>query len=309
MPLPPDPVGNFDFPDPAATYHDGTYYAFGGVQAMASKGDLSSFGARWDYLSASPAWAQHDTRGGAPGAPVQLASGGWMMTFQGEEANCHRAVCTCIGAAFATSLHVGVTIAPAPKPLTCMAELDGAIDSSPRVLPSGEVVVYWKSTGFNSIARPSQLWVSRLAPDGSTLVGAPINLLNQTAPWEARGGVGCAEAPALLQHGGNIYLFYSGGDWTAGRAGVPYSIGYATCETAFGPCVKRTAAAPWFGPTYNGTVGPGGQEFFLDAGGAPWIVFHGWKEGDAGYENGGKRRVRFKPLGTGVMPSLMGWDG
>lgn len=114
------------------------------------------------------------------------------------------------------------------------------------------------------VARPA------LAQDGSGLASHPTNLINQTAPWEARNGVGCIEAPALLQHGGRTRLFYSGGDWTAGLNGVPYSIGYADCTTPFGPCRKTTTAAPWFGPGYNNTVGPGGQEFFL-VDGEPWI--------------------------------------
>jgi hypothetical protein len=29
-PIPPDPVGHYDFPDPAATYSEGTFHAFGG---------------------------------------------------------------------------------------------------------------------------------------------------------------------------------------------------------------------------------------------------------------------------------------
>ncbi len=42
----------------------------------------------------------------------------------------------------------------------------------------------------------------------------------------------------------------SGGDWTAGLDGKPYSIGLARCDTAFGPCTKLTTdeTGPWFGP-------------------------------------------------------------
>ena len=29
--IPPDPVGSYDFPDPAAVHHAGVYYAFGGL--------------------------------------------------------------------------------------------------------------------------------------------------------------------------------------------------------------------------------------------------------------------------------------
>ena len=103
---------------------------------------------------------------------------------------------------------------------------------------------------------------------------------------------------------GAYRLFYSGGDWTAGLDGVPYSIGWAACETPLGPCEKQTTDAnggAWFGPEYqNGTrtsvVGPGSQEVFLDAAGEWWMVFHGWGKGRAGYDQGGVRAMRMHPL-------------
>ena len=88
--------------------------------------------------------------------------------------------------------------------------------------------------------------------------------------------------------------------WGGGR----YSIGYADCDTPFGPCRKRTtdrAGGPWFGPRYGSVVGPGSNEFFSDAAGARWIVFHGWRRGKAGYAHGGTRTVRFHPL-SGMPP-------
>eukprot|EP01047_Picozoa_sp_COSAG01_P076738 COSAG01_NODE_13579_length_1565_cov_3.012960_3_plen_167_part_00 len=53
---------------------------------------------------------------------------------------------------------------------------------------------------------------------------------------------------------------------------------------------------PWFGPSYNESVGTGGQEVFFDGDGVPWMVFHAWQRGHAGYGTGGKRTVRFYPL-------------
>ncbi len=336
-PVPPDPVRPFDFPDPASTFYRGVYYAYGGSQIMSSNGDLQSWTAPSDYLSHSPAWAVAGTRGGAPGAPILRTDGKFVMTFQGDARNCNRSVCTCIGAAVADS--PGGPFTPALEPLTCMPEHNGAIDASPRrLLPSGQLVVYFKSTGFNTLALPSQIWVARLTREGTALASDPINLLNQTEEWEAKNGIGCIEAPAMLQLttttyavsaaaaaaaavdnnstttispssnssaagaaikpsiDSDYYLFYSGGDWTAGLKGTPYSIGYAHCEGPFGPCHKVTKRKPWFGPSYNETVGPGGQEFLLDASGKPWVVFHGWAKGRAGYDHGGKRTVRFYPL-------------
>jgi len=303
-PIPPDPVGDYDFPDPAAAYFDGVYYAFGGSIMMESS-DLALWSPTRHYLARPAPWADAPGYGGAPGAPVKLTDDSYLMTFQAEEKNCTRPVCTCIGAAHAS--HPAGPYAPTSAPITCMEENDGAIDSSPRQISGrgGGLHVYWKSTGWNSLERPSQLWGARLHGNG-TLASEPVNLLNQTAAWEAKDGVGCIEGPALLERviGGRrtFHIFYSGGDWTAGLDGTPYSIGYAQCQTALGPCAKKTQEAPWFGPTYNGSVGTGGQDFFTDGAGAQWIVFHAWKKGQAGYDQGGARTVRFKPMS--VMPDL-----
>ena len=47
---------------------------------------------------------------------------------------------------------------------------------------------------------------------------------------------------------------------------------------------------------YNDTVGPGGQEFFVDNDGELWMIMHGWKKGDVGYNNGGARMPRIYSL-------------
>lgn len=308
-PIPPDPVGDFDFPDPAALHHDGVYYAFGGNMQMHST-DLATWSPRYLYLDGKvPAWAQAGSQPGAPSAPVQLDSGGWAMYFQMPQKDCHRNVCSCVGAALAA--HPGDAFVPAAEPVVCAASQDGAIDASGRRLADGTLALFWKTTGYNSLARPARLWGQLLDGGGTSLIaGSPAaNLLNQTEEWEASGGVGCAEAPAMVQlqggkRGNRSLLLYSGGDWTAGLGGLPYSVGYAACDTALGPCSKVTTDArggPWLGPEHNGAVGVGGQEFFLDEAGAPWLVFHGWKKGRAGYPRG-KRTVRFYPLSA--LPEL-----
>jgi hypothetical protein len=290
--VPSDPVGDYDFPDPAAVFHDGVYYAFGGPHMMSSA-DLASWSERRDFLQRSPAWAVPGSRGGAPGAPIKTAEG-FLMTFQAEQRGCTRSVCTCIGAGL--GLHPGQPFEPNAEPITCMASLDGAIDSSPRRLKDGSLAVYFKTTGFNTAERPSSLWAVRIS-EGGAMLSEPALLLNASEAWETRDGIGCIEGPALLELvDGTSRLFYSGGDWTAGLDGLPYSIGYADCVTPFGPCKKMTRDRPWFGPAYNDTVGVGGQEVFSDNDGQVWMVYHGWRRGHAGYARGGRRAVRFHPL-------------
>ena len=78
---------------------------------------------------------------------------------------------------------------PADRPVVCMPHERGLVDASVRTSEAG-LVLYFKSTGFDTLDRPSKLWGARLAPGGAALAGAPVHLLSQTAQWEARGGVG-----------------------------------------------------------------------------------------------------------------------
>ena len=51
--IPPDPVKEIDFPDPCATYYNGTFYAFGGNHGMSSK-DLTIWTSTYPYLEGLP---------------------------------------------------------------------------------------------------------------------------------------------------------------------------------------------------------------------------------------------------------------
>lgn len=265
-PVPPDPVGHFDFPDPAAVFDGRRYHAFGGASTMTSA-DLQHWGPRPEYLARSPAWARDGSRGGAPSPPIRLPNGEWMIYYQADPKDCEQRPCGCIGAARSEN-GAGGPFVPTPEPVVCMPEEHGLVDGSARrvLLGSNEsqpksTVLYFKSTGFNTLARPARLWAGVLTNDGTRLAQPPINLLNQTAKWEARDGVGCIEAPSMLvqesEHtdvAPRFTLLYSGGDWTSGLNGLPYSIGYASCAGALGPCTKRTVDQPWFGPTFHGAV-------------------------------------------------------
>lgn len=325
---PPDPVPPaIDFADPAVTLlPDGQYYAFGNYLARVATGtigeELSAWSEPWTFLSRSPVWSTcHDGPPecvGAPSPPVLLDDGRLIITFQAEpNGTCKQDVCRCLGVAYA-NLTSNPIFTPTTEPLTCAEDQNGAIDSSLRWWEpeqgAGEqrqLLMYYKTTGFNSLERPAMLNVQRLLPDGSALVGERIVLLNQSERWEAQDGIGCIEAPAMqILEDGKSRLFYSGGDWTAGlESKTPYSIGVGLCNTPLGPCKKATTdkrGGAWFGPKYvagNETVvGPGSQEVFRDARGAWWMVYHGWAEGKAGYDRGGERAMRMYPLSK--MPDL-----
>jgi len=133
-----------DFVDPAVAVINTTYYSFGNDLARFAVGKplvdpLASWSAPWPYLGGvSPAWAQPGSSGGAPSAPIQLADGSLMMTFQSvPKGPCGQRVCRCIGAAFASSNATHHTrrqlvFEPAASPLICAPGLNGAIDGSLR---------------------------------------------------------------------------------------------------------------------------------------------------------------------------------
>ena len=79
---------------------------------------------------------------------------------------------------------------------TMEGEVEGRIAATEGM---AGLVMYYKTTGFNTVAHPAQLWVVRLEADGSALAAGfdPVNLLNQTEKWEAKDGIGCIEAPAM----------------------------------------------------------------------------------------------------------------
>lgn len=301
--VPPDPVGSYDFPDPVAIYNpdDSYYYAFGGSQAMRSK-DLASWSSRWSYRANKPKWVGRGGGAGAPGV-ARRADGKWVLFFQDVAANATGDPRSCIGAAISDSPHT--PFVAEPEAMVCMPEHRHVVDASPRMI-DGQLYLYWKSTGSNTLQKPSELWGAKLASDGLSFAGPWVGpLLQQTESWEARNGLGCVEAPAILYVGGVYRLFYSGGDWTAGLGKTPYSIGYGDCSGPLGPCKKVTTdmRGPWYGPTgFGDSVGTGGQEFFTDAAGAPWVVYHAWRKGHAGYGHGGERTVRFHPLSD--MPAM-----
>ena len=163
-------------------------------------------------------------------------------------------------------------------PLVCPK--GGAIDASPFVDADGRAVLIWKhaAPGMTGIV------AQQLTPDGLGLVGPRRLLLRADQPWEG----GNVEGPSMVAHAGRYYLFYSGNDFATAN----YAIGYATCETPFGPC--RKAPGPWLGSSAD-AKGPGGQEVFSDSAGRLWLALHAWIRGYVGYP-GGARNLFVLPL-------------
>ena len=287
------PVFAGDFPDPSVLYHDGVYHAYatqgsyGNVQLLRSR-DLAS----WELLPRSalpkiPAWA-------APysvWAPAVAEMGdvfALYYTALEESSGLH-----CVSAAVSDS-PAGPFVDPGTEPLVCPRDLGGAIDPSPVTDRDGDPWLLWKNDGVARGA-PSAIYAQRLDKAGLSVRGDPVALIRTDQAWESPH----VEAPSMLDAGGHFVLLYSGNWWNR----PDYGVGFATCEDVHGPCTK-----PLDRPIISArpdAAGPGGAEFFTDAAGDPWVAYHAWLGGVAGYP--GRRALWLERVDvSGEIPVLLG---
>jgi beta-xylosidase len=289
-----NPVYARDFPDPHVLVVDDTYYGYAtntgtsNVPVISSE-DLSEWHHVGDAMPALPAWASPnfgDTW--APGV-IQIDDA-FVLYHVSRDTDSGR---QCIGVAVADAPE-GPFQAASDEPFICQAELGGSIDPYPFE-DDGRLYVYWKNDG-NCCGKPVGLWVQELSPDGLRLSGEPGELIQRDQPWERP----LIENPAMVKHEDAYYLFYSGNWW----ASHLYAVGYATCETAVGPCVKPKDE-PIFSFTPEAT-GPGGQAFFRDTDDDLWMAYHAWTGADVGYP-AGMRSLRVDPVAfDGDTPVITG---
>jgi beta-xylosidase len=285
-PAPVNPVHSGNFPDPFILHSRGTYYAYGtnetdNVQLLESS-DLARWQRLPDPLPELPPWA---ARGRTWAPSVLEREGRWILYFTAHQAASGR---QCIGRAAARD-PAGPFVHDAAGPLVCgtgsKAPDDlGAIDPSPFVDRDGTPYLLWSAC----CKAPARIWSQRLTHDGLALSGSPQPLLEADQPWEEP----LVEAPSMLYEGGRYHLLYSGNRWQGER----YAIGIAECAGPAGPCRKpRTAPLLASG---GDMAGPGGQEFFRDRYGDPWIAYHAWRAPLTSYAAGGVRSLRVERVGT-----------
>jgi beta-xylosidase len=289
-----NPVYARDFPDPHVLVVDDTYYAYStntgtsNVPVISST-DLVTWERLGDAMPALPKWAKlnfGDTW--APG--VIRIDDTFVLYHVSRDADSER---QCIGVAVADAPE-GPFDAASDDPFICQVALGGSIDPYPFE-DEGQLYVYWKNDG-NCCGKPVGLWVQQLSNDGLELTGEPVELIQRDQRWE----VPLIENPAMVKHHESYYLFYSGNWW----ASHYYAVGYATCETAVGPCVKPEDEPIFsFSPE---VMGPGGQAFFTDTDGDAWMAYHAWTGPDVGYPVG-MRSLRIEPLAfEGDRPVITG---
>lgn len=270
------PVDPRDFPDPFVLRTDTRFYAYAtngngsNVQVMTSD-DLVTWHGAPDALPAIASWAQ---KGNTWSPCVMPWNGTYILFYVCREPKRGRQAISV-----ATSADPGGPFTDnSSDPLIYQLDLGGSIDPSPFVDADGTAYLIWKADS-NAINRPSSIWLQPIGTDGTTLTGAPTEVLRYSAPWEDP----LIEAPSIVLAGSTYFLFYSANWWNSER----YSIGYATSLTLSGPYTKITTSAAWF--TSDGEVaGPGGQEWFTDPTGQVRMAYHGWTPGRVGYPLGAR---------------------
>ncbi|MEE9414067.1 MAG: glycoside hydrolase family 43 protein [Acidimicrobiales bacterium] len=273
--------GSGDAADPFVLRRDGDYFAFSTNTSGANvpvwySNDLKSWTLLIDALPELPAWAA--STGSQTWAPSVLQRGGsFILYFTTRDAATNR---QCIGVA-TSSEPQGPYVSSARRPLVCQASLGGSIDPSPFVDSSGTPWLLWKNDG-NCCAVLTRIWSQQLSGDGLSVVGGETELLWADQEWEAS----LIEGPAMVSVNGTLHLFYSANGWSTNQ----YAIGHAVCETVQGPCYKSTTTTSWG----SSDGGPGGAEFFSDAVGQVWMVFHEWRY-RIGYP-GGERSMYLRPM-------------
>ncbi len=166
-------------------------------------------------------------------------------------------------------------------PIVCSRT--GEIDPLPVKDEQGGAWLLWKHDG-NSRGRATPIRAAPLAPGGMSLAAPPRELFRAGARWERHN----VEAPALLRHGGFVYLFYSAGH-CCGR-NCTYATGVARAQTLLGPWEKRGR------PILRGGGAircPGHVGVTRARDGAPLLAYHAYVRGDPSNRQLFMTRVRF----------------
>ncbi|SEL60309.1 Glycosyl hydrolases family 43 [Pseudoxanthomonas sp. GM95] len=281
------PVLDTEFADPfVLPIDDGTLVAYA-TNHTADDGtrmhlpvSTSRDGQYWttpvDAMPAAPPWARAER----PDlwAPEVLQVGDhYIAYFSARHATRRRpdGLTLCLGAAISKT-PTGPFV-PQPAPLTCGGE-HGVIDVSPfrDVDASGQEQLWliYKTDG-NCCGVPTTFVAQHLRADGLALIDAPQTMAGAVndQPWEGH----VVEAPQLLRHDGQLYLFFAGNDYGNGA----YATGYARCDSPAGPCrdaLENPILRSTDGPPP--LIGPGHQHVFQFQG-RSWIAYHGWRAATA----------------------------
>ncbi|HLI73905.1 MAG TPA: glycoside hydrolase family 43 protein [Acidimicrobiales bacterium] len=258
------PAYDHDAPDPDVVRANGVYFAYTtnshleNVPVLSSP-DLQSWTAMGDALPRLPSWAaQGFSHSWSPGVAQFGAT--WVMYYTAQVA---RTGTLCLSVATAP-VAAGPFTDNSSGPLACQTNLGGSIDPQPFFDRDGTPYLYWKSNSGAS-TMPASIWAARLAPDGLSMASSPQEVMTQDQGWEAT-----VESPFMVAVPAGYVLFYSGGLWNS----AGYGVGYAVCQSVFGPCVKPLGAPVLHSDQYR--LGPGGESLVNDGSGDWFMAYHAW---------------------------------
>ena len=143
----------------------------------------------------------------------------------------------------------------------------GSIDAVPISDEKGDRYLIWKEDG-NSRKRPTPLWIQKLSPDGTKLVGEMKEIMRNDAAWERN----LIEGPFVLRRNDWYYLFYSGSA-CCGRE-CDYALGVARAKDLLGPWEKYQQ-----NPILAGNAEwkcPGHGSIVTDAQGRDYLLYHAY---------------------------------
>ncbi len=285
-----NPVLAADFPDPFVLRDGDTYYAYATTDAaqhlqLARSADLVTWEPLHDPLPKLPAWSSGDTW--AP--EVAKTSAGYVLYYTARDPDAKRpdgSGSQCVTRATSASPE-GPFVDDSQAPLVCQPELGGSIDATYFRDDDGSAWLAWKNDG-NCCGLPTRFFIQPLTADGLSLTGKPTDMgVVNDKPWE--GAV--IEAPTILHHGSEYYLFYSGNNYDSEL----YAVGYATATRLTGPYrdapENPILASAWGKPLTSRARGPGHQSIVAAHDGQLWMTFHAFDQDAVGYENFGQRSM------------------
>ena len=269
-----NPVVPGDNPDPSLLRAAGGWYATSTSDdwlpafPVLRSHDLAHWRQVGSVLARRPSWARNDFW-----APELVRSDGRVLAYYAALGKDGR---RCVAGASARRI-----AGPYRDHGPIFCSRTGEIDPLPVTDEQGARWLVWKRDG-NSRGRPTPILAAPLAPGGMSLVGPPQELFRDSEEWERHN----VEAPALLRHGGFLYLLYSAGH-CCGRT-CAYATGVARASTLLGPWEKRSRPILRGGGTVR-CPGHVGVTHARD--GAPLLAYHAYVRGDPS-----NRRMFVTPL-------------
>jgi GH43 family beta-xylosidase len=252
-----------------------------------------------DALPKPPTWAAPNASVWSP--DVRKVGSEYVMWFSALTARAPAGAparhLRCLGWATSSS-PMGPFRSSATQPQLCQYADYGDID--PRtVVVDGHEYLMWKSndnTGPSPTA-PTVLYSQELAANGTTLKGAPVELMQNTQPWEGQ----VVESPDMVEEAGKFFLFFSS---TNGPATSAAGIGVAICPQGPKAACDNSSSGPWLGSNTNG-AGPC-EESLFQQNGATWLLY----TPRANYYRGAYPVLAVSRVGFGPhLPYVASFDG